>query len=70
MHSHQRFRYLLQLAQLTIGVGVAQRGVANDGEALFEQGGKFAQPRSSGRFGLGHNLIIERNASVAKTGSA
>ena len=69
MHSPQRFRHFLQLAQLCLGGGVAQRRIAYDGEALFEQGGEFTQPRSGGRIGLGHTFIIERNAVVAKIGS-
>ena len=70
MQSNQRFRHFLQLAQLGLGIRVAQRGIADDGEALFEQGGEFAQPRSGGRIGLGHTSIIERNAVLAKAGSA
>ena len=70
MQSNQRFRHFLQLAQLGLGIRVAQRGIANDGEALFEQGGKFAQPRIVGRIGLGHASIIGRNAVLAKTASA
>ena len=70
MHFPQRFGHFLQLAQLGIGIGVAQRGVADDGETLFEQGGEFAQPRRIGRIGLGHTSIIETNAVLAKIGSA
>lgn len=70
MHFPQRFGHFLQLAQLGIGIGVAQRGVADDGEALFEQGGEFTQPRSNGRFGLRHVSIIEKNGFLAKFGSA